>query len=324
MDMPLISVIVPVYKVEKYLDQCIHSITRQTYRNLEILLVDDGSPDRCGEICDAWAEKDSRIRVIHKENGGAGHARNVGLAQARGELIGFIDSDDYISPHMYAHLQSLMAEDVDIAECAIVETVADDYALDDGSDAQICVHTAREAMAFHIRDEIFRQTPPNKLYRRSAIADTRFPVGNLIDDEFFTYLVIGNCRKLAHSSCCLYAYRQQQESAMNRPFSLKRLEGVRAKRQRLTYLKQHMPDLVEEARLDLCLTSLYAMQGSIRHLKGDDLQQARKQLKEAVQESLPLPRPDSRKKRILLGMAQKNLEGTAKLLNFLIDIHVLT
>ena len=324
--MPLISVIVPVYKVEKYLDQCIRSIAEQTYAHLEILLVDDGSPDGCGAICDAWAAKDSRIRVIHKENGGAGHARNVGMDQARGDLIGFIDSDDYIEPHMYAHLESLMTEDVDLAECTIALTEADDLQMEDGSNARVCVVTGEEAMALHIRDEIFCQTPPNKLYRRSVIGDIRFPVGNLIDDEFFTYRVIGNCRKLAHSSCCMYAHRQQQGRAMTRPFSLKRLEGVRAKRQRLQYLQERMPNLVEEAQLDLFMTSLYAMQGSVRHLKGEELVQARAQLREAVEEAKPLllHAADSGKKRMLLRLAQTSFEGTARLLNFLIDIHLLT
>ena len=93
----LISVIVPVFKVEKYLDRCVQSIVDQTYRNLEIILVDDGSPDNCPAMCDAWAEKDNRVKVIHKKNGGLSDARNAGMAIATGELMGFVDSDDYIS-----------------------------------------------------------------------------------------------------------------------------------------------------------------------------------------------------------------------------------
>ena len=97
---PLISVIVPVYRVENYLDRCLQSITEQTYRNLEIILVDDGSPDRSGAICDTWAEKDSRVKVIHKQNAGAGAARNTGLDMATGEIVSMIDSDDYLEVHM--------------------------------------------------------------------------------------------------------------------------------------------------------------------------------------------------------------------------------
>lgn len=321
---PLISVIVPVYRVEQYLDQCIRSISEQTYQNLEILLVDDGSPDNCGAICDAWAAKDSRIRVIHKENGGAGHARNVGLEQARGQLIGFIDSDDYIAPQMYAHLQALMTEDVDLTECAIGETTCDDMELDDGCGYETITASAEEAMLLHIRDEIFRQTPPNKLYRRRSIADIKFPVGNLIDDEFFTYLVIGNCRKLVHSSACMYAYRQQEGSAMNRPYSIRRLQGLQAKQERLSYLKKRLPGTVDEAKLDLFMSGLYAMQGSLQHLEASELETARTLVRQAVLAALPLPPVPFGKRWILIKLACCHLEGTARLLNFLIKIHILT
>ena len=100
----VISVIVPVYNVEKYLDKCVDSIVNQTYKNLEIILVDDGSPDNCPKMCDAWVEKDSRIKVIHKENGGVSSARNAGLKASCGEYIGFVDSDDFIQPDMFEQL----------------------------------------------------------------------------------------------------------------------------------------------------------------------------------------------------------------------------
>ena len=114
----LISVIVPIYNVEKYLDKCVESIVTQTYKNLEIILVDDGSPDRCPEICDKWAEKDERIKVIHKKNGGLSDARNEGYAVSSGEYISFIDSDDYIDREFYAILSNALDNGTDIAECA--------------------------------------------------------------------------------------------------------------------------------------------------------------------------------------------------------------
>ena len=113
---PLICVIVPIYKVEAYLDRCICSIVEQTYQNLEILLIDDGSPDRCPELCDAWAQRDPRIRVIHKKNGGLSDARNAGIEVAKGEWLSFVDSDDYIMPQMYQRLLSVCLENqADIA-----------------------------------------------------------------------------------------------------------------------------------------------------------------------------------------------------------------
>ena len=104
---PLISVIVPVYKVEKYLNKCVQSIVNQTYKNLEIILVDDGSPDNCPEMCDEWAKKDSRIKVIHQENAGLAEARNSGISVATGEFFMFIDSDDYAEPDMIELLLNL-------------------------------------------------------------------------------------------------------------------------------------------------------------------------------------------------------------------------
>jgi glycosyltransferase involved in cell wall biosynthesis len=277
-------------------------------------------------MCDAWAVKDSRIRVIHQKNAGGGAARNAALDVARGSFIGMIDSDDYIEPHMYGHLLSLMTDDVDIAECDICWTELDDLQMDDGSGAKITVCSRDDAMRLHIRDEIFCQTPPNKLYRRNVIADIRFPEGNLIDDEYFTYKVIGNCRKLARSSACMYAYRQQPGSAMHKAFSLKRLQGLEAKLQRLEYLKKRVLTLEYEAKFDLFFTAMFMMQECLRSLKGAELEQARQYIREVLgQVGILDKNPDaSTLKNLLLKLAQKNFEGTCRLLNFLIDIHILT
>lgn len=325
-DLPLISVVVPVYRVEDYLDHCIRSIVEQAYPNLEILLVDDGSLDKSGEICDRWAGRDSRIRVIHKQNAGAGAARNTALDMAEGDLIAFVDSDDYLHPNLYAHLYSLMKDGVDIAECEIGITETDDLVMDDGTGASILVCDTEEALRLHIQDEVFRQTPPNKLYRRACVGDIRFPEGNLIDDEFFTYKVLGSAKKLAHSSACMYAYRQQAGSAMHKPYSLRRLQGLDAKCQRLSYFEQYFPGLVCDAKADLLMTCLGAMQGCLRSLKGEELAAARAKLKDVLAWVTPLelPKAVSTKRRILLKAAQTNLEQTAKALNILIDIHLLT
>ena len=121
-----ISVIVPIYKVENYLKRCIDSIRKQTYQNLEIILVDDGSPDMCGEMCERYAQEDSRIRVLHKENGGLSDARNVGIEAATGEYIAFVDSDDWIDDKMYEVLyDTLLKCDADIAECSYRNLYAD-------------------------------------------------------------------------------------------------------------------------------------------------------------------------------------------------------
>lgn len=324
-DYPLLSVIVPVYKVEAYLDRCIHSITEQTYRNLEVILVDDGSPDGSGAICDAWAAADSRIRVVHKQNGGGGAARNTALDLAQGELIAFVDSDDYIAPEMFAYLYDLLQQGADIAECGYVETVDDHAAFPKNAGAPR-TYTREEAMAEHIQDRFFRQLIWNKLYRREMVEGVRFPVGTKIDDEFFTYRVLGNARKLIHSDRVCYAYRQQPGSVMHEAFSLKRVEGLLAKQQRLAYLQKEIPSLEYEAKAELLFSCIYAMQGSLRSLKGEELEQARKLIAGVMADAVPLEGSPafSKKKNILMKLAQSHFEGTCRLLNFLIDIHVLT
>ena len=259
-----ISVIVPVYKAEAYLDRCIGSITGQTYQNLEIILIDDGSPDNCPAMCDAWAEKDSRVRVIHQRNAGGGPARNAGLDIATGEIIAFVDSDDFLAPGMYAYLHSLLRPDVDIAECCITTTETDQADFSEDGPFEVVECDVETAMLYHIHDTIFKQTPPNKLYRCHTAKNVRFPAGTRIDDEFFTYRLLGNARKLVHSSAVLYAYRQQAGSLMHSMGSKRRMEAIEAKTQRHQYLLEHFPALAGESLKNLWFTCLYQAQLALR------------------------------------------------------------
>ncbi len=324
MELPLLSVIVPVYKVEKYLDKCLESLTGQTYSNLEIILVEDGSPDQSGAICDQWAARDSRIRVLHKKNAGAGPARNDGLDLAQGELIGFVDSDDYLDVHMYEHLYSLMDAGTDIVECGFLSTTGDN-ALFDGGSREFRCYTAEEAMEHHIQNTIFRQLIWNKLYRREAVGGVRFPVGTTIDDEYFTYQVLANARKLIHSDRVCYAYRQQGDSIMHRLRAPRKDNAIQAKQQRLEYLKVHMPRLVEDAKEDLLMNCVYAMQDCVQYLSGEELKEARAFLHQTAAQVIPLEnRRGGTLRRLLLFSAQHSLEATAKLLNLLLKLHILT
>lgn len=266
----LISVIVPVYKVEKYLDQCISSIVNQTYKNIELILVDDGSPDRCPDICDVWGEKDKRIKVIHQQNSGGGQARNRALDVASGEMIAFVDSDDYISPIMFEFLHDQFLDDVDIVECNFCE-VHDGNALFDNKDDpfETQVFTAEEAMIENIEDHIFRQLIWNKIYRKSVIKNVRFPIGKKIDDEFWTYQVLGNARKLVYTNKTLYAYRQQDNSVMHLLSTDKRLEAIEAKIQRHEYICENMPALETKSLCNLWFTCIYQGQLILKENKRD-------------------------------------------------------
>lgn len=261
--MDLISVIVPVYRAEAYLDRCVESIVKQTYKNLEIFLVDDGSPDGSGQLCDRWAEKDRRIRVIHQTNKGSAQARNVAIDLAQGAYIAFVDSDDYIAADMFRHLYGLLQQGADIAECAHMD-VWDDHGVFDGAEAPVRTYTPEEAMAEHIRDRIFRQLIWNKLYRKKVIGEIRFPEGKKIDDEFFTYRVLGGAKKLIRSEKVCYAYRQQDASVMHSMSSQKRLQAVEAKVQRYSYILRTFPQLEGLCLKDLWFTCMYHGQRSLK------------------------------------------------------------
>lgn len=314
--LPLISVIVPVYKVEAYLDKCISSITGQTYRNLEIILVDDGSPDRSGKICDEWATKDSRIRVIHQENAGGGAARNAALDAAQGELIAFVDSDDYIASDMFEHLYGLLEQRAEIAECGHVD-VFDDQAVFSCTDTAVRTYTVREAMEEHIHDRIFRQLIWNKLYRCEVIGDIRFPVDKKIDDEFFTYQVLGNAKTLIRSERVCYAYRQQASSVMHSMGAQKRLQGVEAKVQRHCYIEKNFPELTGLSVNELWFTCLYQGQLALRETEAVQARQTLQYLSNVLQQYPFLLTNTSLKDRLWLSLAHMSIEATCRLRNLL-------
>lgn len=172
-----ISVIVPVYRVEKYLDKCVKSIVNQTYENLEIILVDDGSPDNCPAMCDEWAKRDSRIKVIHKENGGLCSARNAGMDIATGDYLGFVDSDDRIEPDMYQLLvENAVSTQADISRCGIF---VDEESLENGTcvDAEYIEKTVIDKDAFInglVQGGYVRGVVWNKIYRADVVEDIRF------------------------------------------------------------------------------------------------------------------------------------------------------
>lgn len=234
--MPLISVIVPVYRVEPYLDRCVRSILSQTHRELEVILVDDGSPDNCGKICDAFAAEDDRVKVIHKENGGLSSARNAGLAAATAELIGFVDSDDHIAPHMYETLlQALTETGADMSLCNFTyvdeATGQADEERTKASPLKAGVLDRQQALsALNIAgwNYHFYVTAWNKLYNRQVLGENPFPVGKLHEDEFAAHHVFSRCEKVVVVEDSLYWYMQRQGSIMQAGTSIRSLDAVDA------------------------------------------------------------------------------------------------
>lgn len=255
---PLISVIVPVYKVEPYLDRCVQSIVDQTYTNLEIILVDDGSPDNCPAMCDAWAAKDSRIRVIHKANGGLSDARNAGMAIAKGEYIGFVDSDDWISEDMYALLMADMVKNgSDISACGVRMVFEDDSPDKSLTPAGSAVLNSEEAMTALIREDLLKQPVWYKLYKSELAKDILFPVGKYHEDVFWSYLAIGKANRVSVFDTPCYFYTQRTGSIMGQGYSLKRLDALEAKVLRLEYVRQNYSALENEASVDLLFSCVY-------------------------------------------------------------------
>ena len=228
---PLISVIVPVYKVEGYIAACLDSIIAQTYENLEIILVDDGTPDSSGKICDEYAKKDSRIKVIHKENGGVSSARNAGLDIATGELIGFVDSDDTIHPKMYEELyRSLVETGADLVSCSFSRCYTeDDVCPDEISDQAPLLLSAEKALCSMMHRKHFGAHPVCKLYRAQILSGVRFDTAiSIAEDVPFVAEAILNSKKIAIIKARLYNYFQRQGSAMNSLFTEKNMTSYDA------------------------------------------------------------------------------------------------
>ena len=225
----MISVIVPVYNVEKYLNNCVESIVNQTYKDLEIILVDDGSPDNCPAMCDEWAKKDKRIKVIHKQNGGLSSARNAGLETATGEFVAFVDSDDSIDINMYEIMENMFSDDIDIVMCGYQK-------INSSEEIVSCGNTLIEKKKLSISelyDDIFghlNNASWNKLYRASIIDNIRFPNGIVHGED-----LIFNLHYLRH--CCngvkcngeFYHYFSRENSITKSKFSENKFLEIKAK-----------------------------------------------------------------------------------------------
>lgn len=288
--MERISVIIPIYKVEAYLDKCVQSIVDQTYSNLEIILVDDGSPDRCGQMCEYWAKKDSRIKVVHKENGGLSDARNAGLAIATGSLISFIDSDDWIEPDFLQTLyDALTSQNAQIAECAIFYVDEEGSILRTRSTGGDALIDSKEALRRLILEEGVFQTVWNKLYRREVIEGILFEKGKYNEDDFWTYQVFDRIEKLALVDKPMLNYLQRGGSIMGVGYNPRRLDGLEARLRRMEYLQKY-EDLGALAAQQLMLDYLWHLQSVLRHLKGQEQASARNTILSMKKRTPKLPK----------------------------------
>lgn len=228
----MISVIVPVYNVEPYLRRCIDSILAQTYTDFELILVDDGSTDNCGVICDEYAIKDSRIRVFHQENAGVSAARNTGISAVRGDYIAFVDSDDWVVPTYLNRLyMQLIEHDADISVCGMQYFLSDTDLMDikPHEKADSIITTGRDAcLGIYRMDNTIQIVLWGKLYKRNLFNSICFPLERIHEDDATTPKVLYRAKKISVSSAPLYAYRQREGSIMHEEFTEKRFDVIYA------------------------------------------------------------------------------------------------
>lgn len=250
----LISVIVPVYKVEKYLDRCVESIVVQTYRHLEIILVDDGSPDKCGQMCDDWKKKDSRIRVVHKQNGGLSDARNAGIGASNGEYVVFVDSDDFIAPDMIERLyEAARNEGAPMAICNVCCVDEDGVPTGESEGSPIrneCLAAEQILPRFYQEKGLFYIVAWNKLYHLSLLGENVFPVGKWHEDEFVAAQLIWKAGRIACIDYMGYHYvTQRTGSIMNVQNDVRHLDALEALLIRYRfYQKIGQTELLHETR----------------------------------------------------------------------------
>lgn len=247
-----ISVIVPVYKVEDYLDRCVESIVRQTYSNLEIILVDDGSPDSCPLKCDEWAKRDTRIKVIHKENGGLSSARNSALDIITGNYIMFVDSDDTIHPLIIETLYKVLYETKsDISMCSWHKV----YNISRPNNKAYCLDNTK--IQIFEGDEVFallfnKKLPLvmaawAKLYKREIFDSIRYPVGLIHEDEKVIPEILDKCQKLSFVPFKMYNNTQRNDSITGNFFSPKRLIALDILRERIDFVRASRPKFLDDA-----------------------------------------------------------------------------
>ena len=237
-----ISVIVPVYKVEKYLERCVDSIRNQTYKNLEIILVDDGSEDNCPEICDRYSRLDERIKVIHQKNAGLSAARNMGLKVATGEYIALVDSDDYINCNMFADMMEqlhLKKADIVMCDCKYVYDTDEDADVNEkASGAEVISVDGREAQYYAYRDDYNRiayTVAWNKIYRRELFEGISYPVGRIHEDEARTHQLLYRANKIVYVKYPYYFYFQRKDSIVGKKISRANLQQLDAYADKLRF-----------------------------------------------------------------------------------------
>lgn len=284
---PKISIIVPVYKVEAYIHHCINSILTQTFTDFEVILINDGSPDKCGEICDYYATIDPRVIVIHKVNGGQASARNAGLDLARGEYIGFVDSDDYIDHDMFELLyKNAKQYNADVTECGInivkdcsIEPIQNNNEFENGDNLV--------ALKGYLNNG-YRNCVWNKLYKKEIFETLRFP-NKLYEDGFLAFKIYYLTKKYIFIGKSKYYYIQRINSTMSKQesFSLRNLDGLECHEERYHFLRERInePSVLTLSEFHFFLAILTAYQNLLNNTQIDPDKRYRNDLKNKIEKN---------------------------------------
>lgn len=276
---PVLSIIVPVYKAEKYLNRCVDSILAQTYKKTEVLLIDDGSPDKSGAICDEYAEKDNRVRVFHKPNGGVSSARNFGLKEATGEYIGFVDADDYIDPSMYdVLLSNLKKYDADISICGFFQEDPNGIFHRYWNENITTTFNKEEQIVNLLSNKFYRCSIWDRIFKRELIEKIYFDESKKhYEDLIFDYEAIKNSKKAIYTSDPLYYYCANQYSASSVAFNDGTMDIVYSFEYVLEDIKYNIPKIYKIAKkeyirnnimcLGMAVSSGYYKKESVKYLQ---------------------------------------------------------
>ena len=255
---PLVSVIVPAYRTEPYLNRCVASVAAQTYARLEIILVDDGSPDACGQMCDEWSGKDPRIQVIHKTNGGLSDARNAGLNQAKGEYITFVDSDDWVEPDLIAYLmQGIRQKQAQVAVCNFYTVRGEKKIPWRKPEDKVCAVSSVDAVTDMLYGRSFDTSAWAKLFHQSCFDSIRFPTGRLYEEVATTYRLLLTQNVVAVGMRPLYNYVKRASSIVTSQFQPRSMDMLAASREILAFAKEQQSALVPAAERRMVYACCY-------------------------------------------------------------------
>ncbi|MCR4745365.1 MAG: glycosyltransferase [Lachnospiraceae bacterium] len=253
-DSPLISVLIPVYNAEKYIGRCIESVQKQEYSNIELILIDDGSTDQSGKICDRYAENDSRIKVFHEKNHGVAVSRNKALDNASGDYLIFVDADDHINSKMITELYRNMTEyNADMSICSYKESSSCEFTAKDIETSVDTISGADKFTGLFGDEKLSFIVPWGRLYKKELFEGLRYPDGKIHEDEYIAHYLLDRAKKITYNKAKLYCYFKEDEgnsSITQSLFSMKRLDCIGALEDRLEFFKKYANESLLEKTYD--------------------------------------------------------------------------